>query len=107
MRMGIESLVAPDTQVPSIEIRPKDYTLLLAQGPPLDPHPEILVDLSALPAGETVVMQRPDRSTATLVAGPQPLILNEPIGLFSFEIPGQDTVTRPHIGLERTHVVLT
>lgn len=107
VRLGIQSLVAPDIQVPSIEIRPKDYNLLLAQGPPLDPHPELLVDLSARPAGEAILMQRPDLSTQTLVAGPLPHILAEPIGLFSFEIPGQDPIIRPHIGPERTHVVLT
>jgi hypothetical protein len=107
VRQGIKSLVAPDTQVPSIEIRPKDYNLLLAQGPPLDPHPEIWVDLSARPAGEAILMQRPDLTTQTLVAGPQPHVLSEPIGLFSFEISGQDPIIYPHIGPGRTHVVLT
>jgi uncharacterized caspase-like protein len=107
VRQGIKSLVAPDIQVPSIEIRPKDYNLLLAQGSPLDPHPEIWVDLSARPAGEAIRMQRPDLTTQTLVAGPQPHVLSEPIGLFSFEIPGQDPIIYPHIGPDRTHVVLT
>lgn len=106
IREGIGPLVAPDRQVPSIDIRPKEYDLALAIGPPLDPPAEIVIDLSGRPVGEQIVMQRPDRSTQTLTAGPDPHILQEPIGLFGFEVPGNEVVVRAHIGPEATYVVL-
>jgi hypothetical protein len=106
--MGIGKLVAPNDQMPSIDVMPKQEKkkLTLAHGPALGPPPELVIDLSTLPAGTQVIVRDPDLQVfQTLTADAEPRSFPARIGGYSLETPtGQVLASINHLGPEPTHV---
>jgi hypothetical protein len=104
--MGIGNLVAPHNQKPSIDVIPKRDKLVLVQGPALGPPPDLVIDLSLLPAGSPVVVRDPDTKVfKNLIADAQTQTFAAPIGGYSLETPtGQVLATVNHLGPEPTYV---
>jgi hypothetical protein len=74
IQIGIGKLVAPNNQLPSVEVVPRreKYNLKLAIGPAIGPPPDLVIDLSQLPAGMQVIVRDPDLEVfQTLLADDQ------------------------------------
>jgi hypothetical protein len=106
---GINALVAPNDQRPSVDVIPKRerVKLVLAQGPALGPLPELVIDLSKLAAGTRVVLRDPDLNVLqTLTADAEPKKFPAPIGGYSLDTP-TGPIAINHLGPDPTNVTPT